>query len=67
MDIDEVQRIYEETDALERCVTKMNEFAERGREYLAEFNKSEAKDFLNYLLDQYYSEFSPGMEISVII
>ena len=67
VDIDEVQRIYEETDALERCVTKMNEFAERGREYLAEFNKSEAKDFLNYLLDQYYSEFSPGMEISVII
>ena len=67
VDIEEVQRIYEETRALQRCIVKMNEFAERGREYLADFEKSEAKEFLNYILDQYYSKFSPGMKVDVII
>ena len=67
VDIEEVQRIYEETGAKERCITKMNEFAERGRMYLTDFERSEAKEFLNYILDQYYSKFSPGMKIGVII
>jgi len=67
VDIEGVQRIYEETGALERCTAKMNEFSERGRRYLDDFEKSEAKDFLEYILDQYYSNFSPGMKIGVII
>jgi hypothetical protein len=45
----------------------MNEFAERGRMYLADFERSEAKEFLNYILDQYYSKFSPGMKVGGII
>ena len=67
MDIEEVQRIYGDTGALERCMAKMNEFAERGRMFLADFERSEAKEFINYIMDQYYSKFSPGMKVGVII
>ncbi len=67
VDIEEVQRIYEETGALQRCTAKMNEFAEKGREHLSDFEKSEAKNFLNFIIDQYYSKFSPGMKVGVII
>jgi len=67
VDIEELRRIYEETGALERCMVKMNEFAELSREYLDTFRGSEAKEFLDYLLDQYYGKFSPGMKARVII
>ena len=67
VNIEEVQCIYEETGALERCVSKMNEFSEESRRYIDMFGDSEAKEFLNFLLDQYYGNFSPVMKVSVII
>ncbi|MFB0558529.1 MAG: polyprenyl synthetase family protein [Candidatus Bathyarchaeia archaeon] len=63
----DVQRIYEETMALERSIRKMKEFAELGRKYLDSFERSEAKEILNHMLDQYYKYFSPSTRLRVLV
>ena len=67
VDIEEVQRIYDETGALEKSLRKMKDFAELGREHLDGFKQTDAKDFLDHLLDQYYSNFNPWTKITVVI
>jgi octaprenyl-diphosphate synthase len=67
IDLAEVQRIYEDTGALEKSIKKMKEFAERGHAQLNCFERTEAKEFLNYLIDQYYKQFSPERKLEIII
>jgi geranylgeranyl pyrophosphate synthase len=67
IDREAVQRIYDETGALERAMDKMKEFAERGSESLKHFMGTEAKDCLNYLLNQYYMDYIPGKLLEVIV
>lgn len=66
-DIGLVQEIYEETEALGRCVEKMNEFAELGRSHLERFEATEAKGFLHHLIDEYYRDFTPGLAPRIIV
>ncbi len=67
VEVDEVRRMYDNTGAVERSIEKMKAFAERGRRCLSRFQKTEAKDCLNYLLDNYYKHFSPWKKLEVII
>lgn len=67
IDEEEIQRIYEETEALDRSVEKMKDYNEQGRESLNNFPRTEARDCINYLLDQYYKNFSPRMKVEIII
>jgi len=67
IDEEEIQRIYEETEALDRSVEKMKDYNEQGRESLNHFPRTEARDCINYLLDQYYKNFSPRMKVEIII
>lgn len=67
IEIGEVQRIYEDVGALKKSIEKMNEFAERGREHLRHFARTEAMDCLNYLLDQFYKNFIPWKKLEVVI
>lgn len=67
VEVDEVRRMYDDTGAVERSIEKMKAFAERGRRCLIRFQKTEAKDCLNYLLDNYYKHFSPWKKLEVII
>jgi len=64
---EEVQRIYEETGALDRSIRKMKDFAEKGRESLNSFEKSDAGDCIHYLLDQYYRYFKPRKKLKIAI
>lgn len=66
-DLEEIQRIYEETGSLDRCLAKMKGYAESSRGHLDDFEPTEAKEFLNHLLDQYYVNYSPGLAPRVII
>lgn len=65
IDDKEVQRIYEETGALDRSMEKMKDYAERGRETLNHFERTEAGDCIHYLLDQYYKHFSPKKRLEI--
>lgn len=65
VDLEEVQRVYEETGAIGKSIKKMKEFSERGRESLDHFEPSEAKDILNNMLNLYYMNFSPKMRLRV--
>jgi octaprenyl-diphosphate synthase len=66
IDREEVQRVYEETGAIERSINKMKEFAETGSESLKHFERSEAKDCLDHMLHRYYLDFnSKTVEIIV--
>lgn len=67
IDEDEVQRIYVETGALDRSVEKMKDYAERGRESLNHFGRTESGDCIHYLLDQYYKYFSSRKKLEIII
>ena len=67
IDLEYVQGVYEETRALERSIEKMKGFAEEARGYLLKFGDSEARDFLEQLINQYYREFSPADRLKVII
>jgi octaprenyl-diphosphate synthase len=67
VDLAEVQRIYEETGALERSVEMMKEFAEMSRGHVEGFESTDAKELLNQMLDQYYKNFSPGLTPKIII
>jgi len=67
IDREAVQRIFDETGALERAMDKMKEFAERGSESLKHFSGTEAKDCLNYLLNKYYMDYIPGKLLEVIV
>ncbi|NQT08098.1 hypothetical protein HQ586_03395, partial [Candidatus Bathyarchaeota archaeon] len=67
IDLEYVQGVYEETGALERSIEKMKGFAEEAREYLLKFGDSEARDFLEQLINQYYKEFSPADRLKIII
>jgi geranylgeranyl pyrophosphate synthase len=51
----EIQRIYEETEALQKTADKMMEFAQQAREILKAFKDCSAKNGLMYLLEQYNS------------
>ncbi len=66
-EIGEVRRIYEETGALERSIDKMKEFSEGGRGKLDRFERTEARDCLDRLLDQYYMGFIPGEKPKIAI
>lgn len=65
IDDEEVQRIYEESGALDRSMEKMKDYAERGRDILNHFERNEAGDCIRYLLDQYYKHFSPGKRLEI--
>lgn len=67
IDDEEVQRIYEETGALDRSIERMKDYAERGRESLNHFERTEAGDCIHYFLDQYYKYFNPRKKLEIII
>jgi octaprenyl-diphosphate synthase len=67
IDLEYVQEVYEETRALERSIEKMKGFAEEARSYLLKFGYSEARDFLEQLINQYYRDFSPADRLRVLI
>jgi geranylgeranyl pyrophosphate synthase len=67
VDPTEVQRIYKKTGALDRSILKMKEFAEEGRKYLEPYERSEAKKVLNFMLDQYYVNFTPSTKLTVLV
>ncbi|MCW3978600.1 MAG: polyprenyl synthetase family protein [Candidatus Bathyarchaeota archaeon] len=66
IDREEIQRVYEETGALERSINKMKEFAEMGSESLDHFERTEAKDCLDHMLHRYYLDFNPKM-VEIIV
>ncbi len=55
----EVRNIFLRSKAIERCLERMREYAERGGEILSTFEQSEALNSLRYLLDSYYRGFNP--------
>jgi len=61
-----VQRIYEETGAIERSIATMKSFAEEGRRQLSRLQSNQAIETLNYLLNEYYMCYScdTGIELS---
>ncbi len=67
IDDDEIQRIYEETGALGRSVEKMKGYDEQGRESLSQFPRTRARECIEYILNQYYKNFSPRKKVKVII
>ncbi|UCH57504.1 MAG: polyprenyl synthetase family protein [Candidatus Bathyarchaeota archaeon] len=67
LDIHEIQRIYEEAGALERSITLMKSFAEKGRECLKRFRDSDARAILYNLLDLYYSKFNPKVKPEILL
>lgn len=67
VNLDEIRKVFEETGALDRSIQKMKDFAERGRKCLERFDRTEAKEFLNVLLDKYYKNFNPLMELKVVV
>ncbi|MFQ6053463.1 MAG: polyprenyl synthetase family protein [Candidatus Bathyarchaeia archaeon] len=64
-DNDEIRSIYEETGALDRSIAKMREYAERSRESLNHFEKTEAGDCIHYLLDQFYESYRPRAKTEI--
>jgi len=66
-DEEEVKRIYEETGAIDRSIEKMKGYAEAGRESLKHFERTDSRDCIHYLLDQYYKNFSPGRKLEIDI
>jgi geranylgeranyl pyrophosphate synthase len=66
-EIEEVKRIYKETGVIDASIEKMKEFAETGRKSLNGFKRTEARDCLNYLIDQYYMGFIPGKKLEIVI
>lgn len=58
--IEEVRRIYLETDAIKNSINKMNEYAQSGYSMLKFHENSEAKDVLEQLINEYYFRFKPG-------
>lgn len=67
IDEGEIQRIYEESGALDRSIGKMKDYAEEGRKSLKHFERTEAGDCIHYLLDQYYKYFNPGKRPEITI
>lgn len=67
IDEGEVQRIYEESGALDRSIEKMKDYAEEGRNSLKHFERTEARDCIHYLLDQYYMDFNLGKKPQITI
>jgi geranylgeranyl pyrophosphate synthase len=57
VDLKEIQRIYEETGALEKAKKKMNEFASEGKKTIDQFEETESQRSLNYLINQFFSKF----------
>ena len=62
-----VRRIYEESGALDKSREEMQVYAAMGRRALNSFESSEALECIEYLLDQYYTFFSPVREIEIAI
>jgi len=67
IDLEYVQEVYEETGALERSIGKMKGFAEEARGHLLRFEDTEAREFLEQLINQFYRDFSPADRLKVII
>jgi len=61
-----VQRIYEETGAIDRSIATMKSFAEEGRRQLSSLKGNPAIETLDYLLNEYYMCFGldTGIEMS---
>lgn len=53
-----MQRIYEESGAIEKSIAKMMSFAEEGRHQLMSLQSNSAIETLDYLLNEYYLCFS---------
>jgi octaprenyl-diphosphate synthase len=66
-EIEEIQRIYEESGALERSISKMQSYAEMGMDSIEGFKDCEAKDNLLHLLDRYYNNFNPRSKVEIVI
>jgi geranylgeranyl pyrophosphate synthase len=58
-----IQRIYEETGAIEKSIATMKSFAEEGRRYLMGLESNPATETLDHLLDEYYMCFEHGLEV----
>ena len=62
LDIDFVQRVYENTGALQKAIEKMEEFATLAGAILENYPKSDARESLFELLDQYNHNFTSNLE-----
>ena len=67
IDVEYVQGVYDETGALDRSIGRMKGFAEEARKYLLRFGDTEAREFLEQLINQYYRDFSPADRLKVLI
>jgi octaprenyl-diphosphate synthase len=65
--IEEIRRIYEESGALERSITKMKDYANESIKWLEEFEDTKAKSFLVHLLDRYYVSFSLERRLEAVL
>jgi geranylgeranyl pyrophosphate synthase len=66
-DLEEIQRIYEESGALEKSILKMKSYASDGISFLEKFDDSEAKRLLIHLMDRYYLSFNPEVKLEAVI
>ena len=67
VNIEEIQRIYEESGALEKAIAKMQNFANNGIRNIKKFDKCEAKDNLLHILDRYYNNFNPRNKPEILV
>jgi geranylgeranyl pyrophosphate synthase len=59
---EKVQRIFEESGAIEKSIATMKQFAEEGRSYLMSIQSNTAIETLSHLLNEYYACFSPDID-----
>jgi len=60
-----IQRIYEETGAIEKSIATMKRFAEEGQRQLMSLQSNPAIETLGHLLNEYYMCFNPNTEIKL--
>jgi geranylgeranyl pyrophosphate synthase len=67
VEIEEIQRIYEETGALERSIAKMLSYSETGKKSIEDFMDCTAKSNLIRLINRYYDNFNPKNKLEIIL
>ncbi|MBS7629936.1 polyprenyl synthetase family protein [Candidatus Bathyarchaeota archaeon] len=58
IDYKKIQRIFKETDAIDRSIKKMKDYAAMSKKNLEYFSASEAREHLNLLLDLFYKDLA---------
>ena len=67
VDVEELQRIYEETNAVERSMEKMRGKAEAASVGLEGFDETPALECILHLLDGFYLSYNPRKKLEAIV